>query len=422
MDEKYRFEELPLNAPDDDPRWGAYEDIFSFGFLGRRGNEASLQTFREQARGDQSSLDMVTASGPGIQGRQPIAAFTSAPFTMNSGAGIVDCLVVQGIAVRPSHRRNGLLKRMMRHRLDVAREHGVGCAVLSVSEGSIYARYGFGIVNRQTDIEVDTARFHIRGDVHVAPGSIEFVHPSFLEGHFERISRAHQERYRGAHGRLEEHRRTFTGTWDRKDEGPSRGLRAVVHFDDNDEPDGFAVFKHQGWTSKPVTTDVLQVCSPDPAIDRALWQALVDIDLVDRLTYEFSYYGDPLPLSLVDSRAVTATKSSDSVWLRILDLPVATSERGFESDGSVILHVNDSMGYCEGTWRISVSDGRGRAEQTRDTPEIRLGVDTLASLWFGDRTAATLAAAGLVHGEPPSVATLSQLFATSHAPVNLSSF
>lgn len=422
MDEKYRFEELPLDTPDSDPRWEAYQDVFSFGFMGRRANEASLKTFREQARGDHSAMDMVTASGPGIDGRQPIAAFTSAALTMNSGAGIVDCLVVQGIAVRPSHRRNGLLKRMMRHRLDEAREEGMGCAVLSVSEGSIYARFGFGIVNRQTDIEVNTAQFRMRDDVHVAPGAIEFVHPSFLEGHFERISLAHQERYRGAHGRLQGHRLGFTGIWDRKEEGPSRSLRAVVHFDDNNQPDGFAVFRHQGWDSTPVTTDVLQVCSPDPAIDRALWQALADIDLVEKLTYEFSYYGDPLPLSLVDPRAVSAKNSSDSIWLRILDLPLATSERGFESDGSVVLQVQDSMGYCEGTWRIAVSNGRGRAEPSQEEPEVSLGVDTLASMWFGDRTAATLASAGLMEGDPSSVATLSQMFATSQAPVNLSSF
>ena len=422
MHDTYRLEQLPLDTPDDDPRWAAYQDVFSFGFMGRRSNEASVKNFRDESRADNSIMDMVTTEGPGLDGRQPIAAFASAVITMNAGAGIVDSLVVQGIAVRPSHRRNGLLRHMMRHRLDETREQGLSCVVLSVSEGSIYGRYGFGIVNRQTDIEVDTAKFRIRDDVSVAPGRIEFVHPSFLHGHFERISHAHQERYRGAHGRLEGHRMSFTGLWDRKDEGPSRTVRAVVHFDANDEPDGFAVFRHQGWSSTPVTTEVLQVCSPDPAIDRTLWQALVDIDLVDRLTYEFSYYGDPLPLSLVDPRAVTAKKSSDSIWLRILDLPLATSERGFESDGSVVLGVQDPMGYCDGTWLMSVFDGRGKAEPTDEEPEVRLGVETLASMWFGDRTAATLAFAGLVEGDPSSVAILSKMFATSQAPVNLSSF
>ncbi len=58
-----------------------------------------MKTFRDQAGADQSCMDMITARWPGIDGRQPIAAFTSAPFTMNSGAGIVDCLVVQMVLV-----------------------------------------------------------------------------------------------------------------------------------------------------------------------------------------------------------------------------------------------------------------------------------------------------------------------------------
>lgn len=148
----------------------------------------------------------------------------------------------------------------------------------------------------------------------------------------------------------------------------------------------------------------------------------MDIDLVDKLTYEFSYYGDPLPLSLVDPRAATAKKSSDSIWLRILNLPLATTERGFESDGSVVLGVADPMGYCDGTWQLTVIDGRGKAEPTDEEPQICLGVETSASMWFGDRTATTLAFAGLVEGDAPSVAILSKMFATSQAPVNLSSF
>ena len=117
-----------------------------------------------------------------------------------------------------------------------------------------------------------------------------------------------------------------------------------------------------------------------------------------------------------------AKKSSDSIWLRILDLPLATSQRGFESDGSVVVAVQDPMGYCDGTWRMTASDGKGLAEPTSGEPEVRLGIETLASMWFGDRTAATLAFAGLIDGNPSSVEILSKMFATSQAPVNLSSF
>ncbi len=73
----------------------------------------------------------------------------------------------------------------------------MGIAVLSASEASIYGRYGFGVATRRMELAINTARFRFRDDVEVATGHVEFVHPSFLQSHFDRITSAHQERYRG---------------------------------------------------------------------------------------------------------------------------------------------------------------------------------------------------------------------------------
>ncbi len=422
MHEPYHYEVLPLETPDDDPRWAAYLDIFDFGFLGRRSVEASVETYRTHRRRDGATLGMVTTTGPGLDGRQPVGAFASAPFTLNAGAGIVECLVINTIAVSPSHRRRGLLTEMMRRQLGDARDQGMGCAVLSASEATIYGRYGFGVATRQMNLSIDTARFRIRHDINVADGHIEFVHPSFLQPHFERITVAHQRRYRGAHGRVHGHFLQHTGAWDSADEGPSRSLRAAVHFDGDGEPDGFAVFKHKGWVTSPVTADVVQVCSADPAIDRALWRCLAGIDLVERLTYDSSYPGDPLPLALVDPWSVKVTGGDDAVWLRLLDLETATAQRGFDADGDVTFHVSDPLAWCEGTWRLRARDGSGTLQRTNDEPEVTLGVDALASMWFGDRSAETLALAGRVTGGPDGVRALSRVFATDLPPVNLAHF
>ncbi|MEO7587137.1 MAG: GNAT family N-acetyltransferase [Arachnia sp.] len=422
MDEPYRYEVLPLDAPDDDPRWAAYLDIFDFGFLDRRAGEASVGTYRSHRRRDDATLGMVTTVGPGLDGRQPVGAFASAPYTLNAGAGIVPCLVINTIAVIPSHRRRGLLSEMMRRHLGAARDQGLGCAVLSASEATIYGRYGFGVATRQMDLTIDTARFRLRDDVVVAEGHIEFVHPTFLQPHFDRITLSHQERYRGAHGRVHGHFLTQTGAWDRADEGPSRSLRAAVHFAADGQPDGFAVFKHKGWETSPVTASVMQVCSPDPAIDRALWRCLAGIDLVEKLTYDSSHPGDPLPMALVDPWAAGITGGGDAVWLRLLDLETATSERGFDADGDVTVHVVDPLGFCDGTWQFTVRGGRGTAERTDIKAGVSVGVDALASMWLGDRTAETLALAGRVTGEPDAVRTLSRMLATDLPPVNLAHF
>lgn len=422
MQEPYRYETLPLDTPDDDPRWAKYLDVFRLGFLDRRASEAGLATYRDSRRADGSTLGMVTTDGPGLEGRTPVGAFVSAPFTINDGRGLVDAVVINTIAVRPSHRRRGLLVEMMRRHLDQSRAEGRTLAVLTASEALIYGRFGFGVANRVQEIHVDTRRLRFRDEAELAPGTVEFVDPAFLEPHLERIWLAHQRRYRGAGGIQQAHRLVGSGRWDAEDEGPSRALRAVVHFGVDGEPDGFATYKNKGWDTEPITTTVRLVCSPDPAIDRALWQALASTDLIERLEYGLSHPGDPLPLGLADPWAVQVKESSDWVWLRVLDLPAAVSQRGFEADGEVTVAVTDSMGYCEGTWRLAVTDGRGAAEPTDADAEVRLDVSSLARMWFGDRTASELALGGLVSGDPEAVARLSRLFQTVEPPVNLSTF
>lgn len=422
MQEPYRYETLPLDTPDDDPRWKAYADVFRAGFLDRRPSEAGVVTYRGCRRADSSVMGMVTAEGPGIEGRGIAGAFVSAGNTVNDGRGLVGVEIINTIAVRPSHRRRGILTEMMRQHLDAALAQRRALAVLTASEGTIYGRYGFGIASRSAKIAVDTTKFAFAPGVEVSRGVVEFVDPSFLEPHFERIREAHQARHRGAVGVQEAHRLYMTGKWDGAEEGPSRALRAAVHFGDDGTPDGYAVFKHQGWDSTPITTQVVQLCAPDPAVQRALWLALANTDLVERLTYESSYPHDPLPASLVDSRAVQLQETSDDTWLRILDLPGAAAGRGFDHDGAVVVDVADAAGYCAGTWRLSAEGGVGSAVSTDSPSGVRLDVATLAMLWFGDRTAMELARAGRITGSAQDILALSTLMATHEPPVNLAWF
>jgi len=299
-------------------------------------------------------------------------------------------------------------------------------AALSASEATIYGRFGFGVATRHVDWEIDTRRFAIRPDVAVAPGSLELANPPLDENIFEHLSAVHQVAHRGAFSPLGMHLAKADGTWDFDEQGPSRKLRYLLHFDASGIPDGFAEFKYGGFESKqsesPAPTAILSVCSPSPEIDRALWQGLASFDLVEKLTYGSAVPDDPLPGSLVDPWAIKQNVIRDGIWLRILDLERAVADRGFESDGQVVVKVADSMGFCEGTWCITVREGRGEAAKTSLSPAVELGVDSLARLWFGDVTAAQLARSGIVHGSPGSVQELSRLFATAFGPVNLNDF
>ncbi|MBB1571277.1 MAG: GNAT family N-acetyltransferase [Propionibacterium sp.] len=418
----YQLETLPLDTPDDDPRWAFYVDLFNNAFLDARGSTEALAAFRKHRRADNAVLGMVTTEGPGLAGRQPVAGFTWAPIGLNAGAGIVQAMCVNVVAVRPTHRRKGLLRAMMQHHLQQARQGGLALAALTASEATIYGRFGFGVASRIVDWEIDIRRFAIRPDVTVAAGSLELVDPPSIKDIFEHISNSHQRAHRGAFSPLEMHRAKADGSWSKAEQGPSRKLRYLVHFDESGQPDGFAGFSHKGWEEAPSPTEVTAVCSPSPEIDRALWRGLASFDIVERLTYSSASPDDPLPESLVDSWAVTKKLTHDGVWLRILDMEKATVERGFESDGEAVVRVKDPMGFCDGTWQITVDGGRGAARRTALSPTVELGVDALARLWLGDATAVQLAQSGTIEGDQDAIAGFSQLFATAVGPANLTHF
>lgn len=421
MQQPYHYEILDLDTPDDDPRWAAYQDVLRFSLLSPRAGAESVDLFRAARRADGSVLGMVTAEGPGLAERTPVAAFSAASNTVNTGGRLTGVLVINTIGVLPSHRRRGLLKAMMARQLDRAREAGLPLATLTASEATIYGRFGFAPANDGCETAIDTRRFAFSETTPMPGGRVEFVAPAFLAPHWQSLVEAHQLAHRGAVGHAYVHRVIDTGAWDEDAAGPSRKLRAAVHFDEDGTPDGFATFEHRGWEIKPYTVVVHKVCAARRDVEWALWRALAEMDLVERLTYELAPAGDPMRLALRDPRAIDVKASGDWAWLRILDLPAAVAGRGFEADGEVSLEVSDPMGYCSGAWTIRADGGRGSCAPS-DKPEVRLGAAELAAIWHGGTSAVSLAAAGRVTGPDVAVARLDRLFRTAVAPVCLASF
>lgn len=421
MDPRYRYELLPLDAPDDDTRWAAYVNIFRTVFLEGRAAPEGVETFRKHRREDGAILGMVTTEGPGLDGRQPVAGFNSTATTINTGRGLSPALIINTVGVLPSHRRRGILGEMMRRQLDAAREAGRSIAVLTASEATIYGRYGFGPATRSADIRIDTNRFSFHAGATPTGGTIEFVEPSFLADHWESITTAHQLSHRGAVGHTHADFLMDTGAWDPEAAAPSKNLRAVVHFDADERPDGFALFTFKGWDEKPKAS-VMKVCAQDAAVDRALWLALAQMDLIEMLTSSMIAPDSPLLAALADSRAVRITGLEDWVWLRILDLPAAVEARAFDGDGSLRIAVDDRQGYIAGTWQLSVAAGVGSVARTDGEPEVRLAADTLATLWLGATGAVQAADAGLIDGSRDAVLRLGRMLRWDAPTANLASF
>ena len=78
------------------------------------------------------------------------------------GGAIIPASAVSWIAVRPTHRRRGILRRMMTYLLEEGAQRGEPASILTASEGGIYARFGFGVASRTLSIEIAAQRGDVR--------------------------------------------------------------------------------------------------------------------------------------------------------------------------------------------------------------------------------------------------------------------
>jgi predicted acetyltransferase len=123
---------------------------------------------------------------------------------------------------------------------------------------------------------------------------------------------------------------------------------------------------------------------------------------------------DPLPSLLLDRRAARVTAVHDETWLRILNVEKALTARRYAGEGAVIIGVDDTLLQHNS---ISVSITGHGAEPTEQLPQLRVGIEGLASVLLGGATWRGLVLAGLASCDDPAVVDQAdRLFAVRDAP------
>ena len=69
------------------------------------------------------------------------------------------------MAVLATHRRRGILRRIMAYQLDDVARRGEPVAILNASESSIYTRFGYGLATFFQSWQIDTKRAAFRDSV-----------------------------------------------------------------------------------------------------------------------------------------------------------------------------------------------------------------------------------------------------------------
>ena len=322
------------------------------------------------------------------------------------------------VGVQPTHRRRGILRRMMRQQLDAIHDRGEATAILWASEGGIYQRFGYGLATLATRFELQRDRSQLRTPRDPV-GLVRFVELDEAKRLLPPIHDALAADRPGFFART-------PAFWDaevfRDPERWRRGASEafyVVH-DTDGRTDGFARYRIReqwgdtGSGSAVVVTDKLAL---NPAADLDLWQFLLGIDLMAKLEAWNVAPDDPLILNILEPRRL-GIGVGDGAWLRVVELVAALAERRYAADGRVVLEVRDE--FCPwnaGRWSLDVESAVGRVASTDAAPQLALDITDLGAAYLGGFSFRQLAGAARVRElEPGALDRADAMFRTPRPP------
>jgi predicted acetyltransferase len=357
----------------------------------------------------------------GVVVDRTIAAFdaeaivgTAAAFSFEltvPGGALVPTAGVTMVGVHPTHRRRGLLVRMMEEQLADVAARGEPLAVLIASESAIYGRFGYGLATFATFWQLPTdgtlftgaqvgGRFRLL-DRTEAADVIPGLYDTARKRHVGEVSRPNR-------------------WWDRvfsEHQMKKHPQFVVVHESAEGALDGFACYRVKDDWSGGIARNTLEVnelYALDDDVETALWQFLVDVDLVATVKAFARPLDEPMRWRLGDPRRLQVSQMTDHLWVRVVDPATALGARTYATDDRIVVELTDAfVPGNEGRWAIEP----GSASRTTDDADLALSAAELGSLYLGGVSASTLArAARITELVPGALARADRMFTVSPAP------
>ncbi|MFK0241085.1 GNAT family N-acetyltransferase [Microbacterium sp. NPDC090281] len=383
----------------DDASAAAFERAVDRGFLATEPNDEMLAQVRKTFAA-RRNIGVFEPDAPAAA--LPVATIDGwvTPLTLPGGAEI-GMWAISVVTVSATHRRRGIARALLEGELRAAASAGVPVAGLTVSEATIYGRYGFGSAIPVARFTVDTRRAGWSGPT--PAGRLEYVDRETLAADLgtvhERSRRRASGQIPGWQGRWE----GYAGIAPTPDRDQARGVR---YLDEDGVLRGVMAYTvgEAGGTFR-FRMDVRLLAAETADARAALWRFALQHDLVDEVVADLRPLDDPLPWLVHDARGVKQ-EVHDHGWLRILDLPTALTARRYSAPIDTVLRVEDALGFANGDWRLRVDEsGTATVEEAAEgsAVDITLDVSTLSVLYAGGVRAASLHGAGRIAADPEAV-------------------
>lgn len=346
-----------------------------------------------------------------------VSTLATLPFTVRLNGVACPMGGVTAVGTLPEQRRRGLLRQIMTEALGTMRDRGQNLAILWASMGAIYQRFGYGLSTAHVNYSFDPRYVQLEHDTPV-PGHVELVSkddsfPIIKQNYIEWATPRN----------LCIHRSTFMWTVNTlrppKKDAP---VFTAIYRDEHGQSRGHIVYTTEDRTTpEPKPSQVMSI-SDFVALNldatRGLWNYIRRHDLVGRVEVRGAPEDDVIPDLLLEPRMLNR-KTSDGIWMRVVDAEKALAQRPYGARGELTFAIaNDTeCPWNNGTYLLETDGPSAHVTRTDREPELTMSPNTLASLISGYRPATHFLRAGRLEEHRSGAALRADaIFRSEYAP------
>jgi predicted acetyltransferase len=251
---------------------------------------------------------------------------------------------VTWVSTAATHRRQGVMRRLVGAVHDDIDARHEPVATLSAAEGGIYERLDYGISTRFVFNTIDPRLTRVRDEYRSPPGTVQYLEGdevvpaiSSVWDRFRRLRAGECGRSPEAQVYLYEQRKKPTGA-----QSPAVYLG---------HRDGYAAYTVEDrWKpGRPAhVMRVIELAAVTPEAHAALWQTLLETDLVSEIQSANIAPDDPLAFLLENPRALRTRENNDGVWVNVRDIPACFGARTYRTSDRIVVEVDGKRWAIDG--------------------------------------------------------------------------
>jgi predicted acetyltransferase len=314
---------------------------------------------------------------------------------------------VTWVSTAATHRRQGLMRRVVGAVHDDIDARGEPVASLYAAEGGIYEHLDYGIATQVRVTSIDPRLTRIRAAYRSPAAAVRFVDGGDVVPAVSAIWDRFRKQRAGETGRTTDTQQFLFEQRDKETapQGPALYLR---------HDDGYAVYRmEERWNDgQPAhTLHLIELASVTPEAHAALWQTLLGIDLVGEIRSRNIPIDDPLPFLLENPRALRTRELNDGVWVNVRDIPACFGARTYRTSDRIVVEVDGRR------WAIDGGPDGASCAAARARPDLVTSHAWFSSLLYGGVLPSALVAGRRMTARDADVlARADRFFTTSLAP------